>query len=131
MTWEMRDKEFEAVLNTPGPKRYLYTVKKVADFEEVWSLWSDNAWVLAADDAQHELVPIWPHPRFAAACATGVWSQSEPRMIELSTWLEKWIPGIGRDSRLIAVFPTASDKGVVVSSDRLKSDLEDEVSQYE
>ena len=131
MTWEMTDKELEAVRDLPGPKRYLYTVKKVADFEEVWSLWSENAWVLASDDAGCELVPIWPHPRLAAACATEMWSGSEPRMIELSTWSDKWIPGLKRDGRQVAVFPTMSDKGVVVSPDRIKTDLEDEASLYE
>ena len=78
MTWEMTDKELEAVRDLPGPKRYLYTVKKVADFEEVWSLWSENAWVLASDDAGCELVPIWPHPRLAVACATEMWSGVSP-----------------------------------------------------
>jgi hypothetical protein len=65
----MHDKEFESVLALSGSERYAYFVKRVADWAELWSLKTEDGWVLAGDDAGHELVPIWPHQRFAMACA--------------------------------------------------------------
>jgi hypothetical protein len=131
MGWAMHDKEFESVLSLSGSERYAYFVKKAADWEEIWSLKTEDGWVLAGDDQGNELVPIWPHQRFAIACATGNWRGSEPAPIELSVYLERWIPGMLRDRRLAAVFPTPTDKGVVVTPERLREDLEAELSLYE
>ena len=114
MTWTMHDKEFESVTARPADRRSAYFVKKVADWGLVWSLAADDGWVLAGDDEGHECVPVWPHSRFAAAAATGNWAGHEPRSIELATWLERWTPGILRDGRLVAVFPTPEQNGVVV-----------------
>jgi hypothetical protein len=127
----MYDKEFESVLSLSGSERYRYFVKKVADWEAIWSLRTQEGWILAGDDQGNELVPVWPHERFAVACATGNWSDSEPVRIEISTYLERWIPGMVRDRRLVAIFPTPSDKGVVVTPERLRQDLEAELSLYE
>lgn len=131
MTWKMHDKEFASVLALPGDRRYSYFISKVADWGLVWSLASDDGWALAADDEGHELIPAWPHERFASACATNNWAGYEPRAIELSNWTEKWIPGMIRDRRLVAVFPTPTDKGVIVSPERLKDDLDEELSLIE
>jgi hypothetical protein len=38
MTWVMDDKEFEAVLSLPAQRRYAYLLKRVADWERIWSL---------------------------------------------------------------------------------------------
>ena len=49
---------------------------------------------------------FWPHPVFAEASAVAEWLGYKPRKIELDDWLEKWIPGMEEDRRMIAVFPT-------------------------
>jgi Protein of unknown function (DUF2750) len=128
MTWAMRDKEFESVLALPGDRRYAYFIKRVADWELVYSLAADDGWALAGDDGGHELLPIWPHERFAAACTMGNWAGYQPRSIEASDWMELWLPGLVRDHRLVAVFPTPASHGVVVRPDRLKDDLQAEPS---
>jgi len=131
MSWKLNDKEYQAVLDLPGPDRYSYTIKKIADQEEVWSLWAEGGWVLASDDEGRELVPIWPHSKFASACAKDEWDGCEPRPIDLASWTSKWVLGIARDQRKIAVFPTPNDKGVVVSPERFSEDLDTETSLYE
>ena len=65
MTWAMHDKEYETVLTLPGEERYAYLVKRVADWELVWSLADDDDWALAADGEGHELVLAWHQKRFA------------------------------------------------------------------
>ena len=131
MTCVMHNKEFESVLDLPDACRYAYFIKRVADWEEVWSLAADDGWALAGDDQGRECIPVWPHLRFASTCATEFWSGNEPRSIELSTWLGRWIPGMMRERRLVAVFPTPPNRGVVVSPERLKEDLEAELSLIE
>jgi uncharacterized protein DUF2750 len=127
----MNDKEYQTVLDLPGSNRYSYTIKKIADQEEVWSLWIEGGWALASDDEGRELIPIWPRSKFASACATGEWNGYVPRSIDLASWTSKWVPGIARDQRKIVVFPTPNDKGVVVSPEQFSEDIETEISLYE
>ncbi|MBA3945262.1 MAG: DUF2750 domain-containing protein [Herpetosiphonaceae bacterium] len=122
----MADQEFASVLGLSGKQRYSYFVKKVADWEHIWSLASEAGWVLAYAD-EREVVPVWSHPRFAASCASDEWANHFPRSIPLTMWLERWTPGMVDDRRLVAVFPTPHDKGVVVSPNQLRDDIRDEL----
>ena len=131
MTWVMDDKEFEAVLSLPAQRRYAYLLKRVVDWERIWSLGTEEGWALSSDDEGHELVPVWPHQRFAAACAEDSWGGYEPRAIDLSVWLERWIPGMQRDQRMVCAFPTPGGQSVRVSPDYLENDLEEELTLYE
>lgn len=131
MSRKISDKELEAVISLAAPVRYSYFIKQSADSEGIWSLSEGDGWVLMSDDHGKELVPIWPHERFAASCATGKWANALPRLIELEKWLANWIPGMLRDGRQAAVFPTPQDKGIAVSPSQLKEDLEEELLKYE
>jgi hypothetical protein len=104
-------------------------VKRVADEDRLWSLWKDG-WVLAADDAGHQVVPVWPHQNYASMCANGKWSGHSVKEIDLDAWMECLLPGIARDNRLVAVFPTPENKGAVVDAGRLAADLEEELKNY-
>lgn len=130
MAWKLREEERRAVLALDGPSRYNYFIKKAADENCVWSLWQ-NGWVLAEDADSRPVVPVWPHPQFAEICAAGVWVGHEPRQIDMEAWLDRWLPGIQRDGRLVAIFPAASDEGVIVEPGRLAEDLAEELQNYE
>jgi|SRR5215203_1575542 len=131
MTWVMDDKEFEAVLSLPAQRRYAYLLKRVVDWERIWSLGTEEGWALSSDDEGHELVPVWPHERFAAACAEGSWGGYEPRAIALSVWLGRWIPGMQRDQRMVSAFPTPGGQSVRVSPEHFENDLKEELTLYE
>ena len=131
MTWRPTDKEIASVLQLDGPRRYSYWVKKVADQQEVWSLWQESGWALAGDDQGRQLIPVWPHERFAGLCAHDIWAGYVPKRVELDVWIERWIPGMERDGRLVAVFPTPGDRGVAVEPAKLGDDLREELTNYE
>jgi hypothetical protein len=130
MAWEMHDREYETVLALPGERRYDYFLKRIADWQEVWSLRDEEGWALVAGDDGQELVPVWPHPRFAAGCATGAWEGYRPAVISLDHWQSRWLPGMARDGRAVAVFPTPEGKGVRVTPERLREDLDEELALY-
>ncbi len=125
------DKEYAAVIALPGPQRYEHFVRQVADFRELWSLKAAPGWVLLGDAEGNECVPIWPHSRYAQACAVVDWDGAEATAIPLDRWIEKWTPGMIRDGRKVAVFPTVSDRAVVVTPQRLHDDLQAELAQYD
>lgn len=131
MAKAVNDREFAAVSALPGPARYSHFIGQVADWEEVWGLAGPSGWVLAADDDGQQLMPVWPHARYAAACAAGAWAGAVPEAIPLGRWLEAWLPGLVRDRRGVAVFPVPGGAGVPVEAQRLAADLSEALEQYE
>lgn len=128
MSWILRDKEYAALLSTPAAKRYEYWVKRVVDCEELWTLRTARGFAVMGDVEGHELVPVWPHRRFAEACASG---GEVPEPISLKTWLTKWLPGMQKDHRLVAVFPIPSGNSAVGSPKTVLADLRKEDCKYE
>src|ERR1044071_1424647 len=108
------EKEIQALLQAPANKRAEYCIKHIVDEEQVWSLANHDGWVLTATDEGREVVPIWPHPKYAKVAAIDEWSDCAPQAISLSDWLEKWIPGQERDGRAVVLFPNPQDNGPVL-----------------
>ncbi len=93
---QMHSKEFDALLQLPAPDRYALFIRRVADWEEVWSLRSDDGWCLVSDDDGIEAFPVWPHQQFADACVNSIDKETSAK-ISLQDWLEKWLPGMMGD----------------------------------
>ena len=117
-------------MNLEGPERFSHFVRRVADFETLYGLF-DHGWALMADDDERELLPVWPESEFAEACATGEWSSYRPESISLGSFLTEWVNRLNEDGLHIAVFPTTSNKGVVVSPSDLHDALVEECSKFE
>ena len=130
MTWEVNDAEFTSVLALPGPRRYEYFVKRAASHGRLWGLRGERGWVIAEDDEGDQHFPVWPHPRFAQALATGQWSDAVPMAIDIDEWVDEWLPELDGDAMRVAVFQTPVDEGVGVSPQRMKRDLDTELEQF-
>jgi hypothetical protein len=91
----LRDEEFGAVTALEAGERYNHFVKRVAGSEWVWALADGDGLVAKADDEGCKYLAVWPHPRYAEACATDEWSGTQPTAIEVDQW---WRCGY-RDSR--------------------------------
>jgi Protein of unknown function (DUF2750) len=87
--------------------------------------------VLAEAEDGRPLVPIWPHARYAEACAADGWAGTSPEAIPLDRWLEVWLPGLARDGRAVAVFPVPGGAGVPVEAERMAADLSEALEKYE
>lgn len=131
MAWILRDQEMKAVTGLNGARRCEYLAKRVADTKQLWSLKSADGWVQMCDDAGAPLFPIWPHERYAEACATADWADCKPAAISLESWLRAWSPGLEQDNRKVAVFPVPGGSGVVMASRELESALREELANYE
>ena len=126
----INDAEFRAVSSLNPKKRYDYCVKWIADSGQIWTLKAPDGFVLSTDNITEEVIPIWPYKEFAQACAI-LWEGSLPFSIDLSVWLDRWIPGIERDARKIGVFPVLTDENIVVSPETFKTDILHELENYE
>jgi hypothetical protein len=131
MAWEVNDQEFRSVLELPGNKRYAYFVKRAASHGELWALRGEGGWVVAEDDEALPHFAVWPHPRFAKACAAGEWAGEKPEAIDIDAWVVAWLPNLERDGMRVLVFQTPDERGLSVGTERLRRDLEDKLSQFE
>jgi hypothetical protein len=111
-------------------KRLNYFVAKVSDFEEVWGLF-DDGWAQAISSTSEKIFPVWPESDFAKLSATGSWEKFHPKRIELSLFLEKWIPGLEKDGLKVAVFPAPGSEGVILEGKKVADLISNELGQYE
>jgi Protein of unknown function (DUF2750) len=128
--WDVNEQEFRSVLELPGNQRYGYFVKRAASHGELWGLRGEGGWVVAEDDEAVPHFPVWPHPRFAEACAAGPWAGERPAAIDIDEWVEAWLSNLERDRLRVAVFQTPEDQGVSVGASRMRRDLEDELARF-
>lgn len=131
MTYRLNETEIRAVVSLDGPERYTHFIKRVTDSRELWTLKAADGYLLMGDDQGTPHAPVWPHARYAEICAVGDWSGSRPSPLSLSEFLNKWIPGLQLESRMVAVFPLPTGKGVSVEPFRLADDLRQESALHE
>jgi hypothetical protein len=131
MSWNPSGQEMQAVLRLDGRHRYEYCIKKVADESKIWGLKQGGLWALMKDDTGRQVMPVWPHRNYASLCAVGAWDGYTPDWIEIDKWISRWLPGLDKDGRLVAVFSVPEGYGVVVDPQKMKLDLSEEISLYE
>lgn len=124
----MYDKKKLSILKSNGKERYKYFLKKVAEYEEVWGLY-DDGWATSEDDEGNILIPFWPTKEYAEYCANKEWERYQPKKINLSEFIEKWIPGMIKNHQSISIFSNGIDT-ISVDLIGLKNDLEHELENY-
>lgn len=130
-TYSLSSQEFQAVSALDSKERFAHFVKRVADWETVWSLRDESGWVAVGDNEGNSGFPVWPHPEYAAACAINEWAGNSPHSIDVHTFVETWLPNMASNGVSLVVFPTPSLRGVMVSAQQLQAALEQELAQYE
>jgi hypothetical protein len=123
--------QLAALLSSPGPARFKHFITQAADCEKLWGLRDTSGWVALADDSGAEGFPVWPHPDYAAACATENWAGNFPAEIDVHEFVKSWLPEMQKRGVAVAVFPTPSMKGVWCLPDELKHYLDEELAKYE
>lgn len=120
------------VFSLTPQERYLYFVRKAADFERVWGLLRpDGLWVVSATDSG-DAYPFWPEAEFAQVCAVNDWSEAKATAIDLEEFMDQWLPNIHEDGDKVGVFWEPGNLiGVDVDPLVLLKDLQEECSRYQ
>jgi len=125
-------KEVNAILKKPGRDRYIYSVKRIADQEEAWTLKDGEGIIRTVDDVGNGYFHIWPFKEYALKCAVGEWANFEPHRITLDHLLNVILPNLSEEGTQVAVFKSPSDPLITsVSAYDFLNNLLYERSQYE
>lgn len=123
------NQEMEQVLKLDNEKKYEYFIKKITDFEEVWSLKDEEGWASLGDNDKIYF-PVWATKEYADLCISEEWEGYESGSIYLPDFIEKWLPGLKKDEIRITVM-WHKGKGIDVDWDTLLEDIEAEMEEYE
>ena len=108
----------------------MYSIKKVADLEEVWGLYNEG-WATAADENGRPALALWPSEEYAERSREADWATYSPRSIPLDELIEELLPGLVEDGVSIAVFMASQvSDTAMVSAETLLADLENELKKY-
>ncbi|WP_018981408.1 DUF2750 domain-containing protein [Salinimonas chungwhensis] len=65
------------------------------------------------------LLPVWPHQSLVALWPVPDDNISQPVSLQLSEFLDTWLPGLKKNNVGVVIFPIADDNGMVMSADEL------------
>jgi len=124
--------EFKAMIKRSARDRYIYSVKRIADWEEAWSLKLNDGFVTTSDKEGNLSMPIWPFKEYAMKCIEDEWENCQIQKIHLDKLLDEILPNLSEEGTHVVVFKVPEDPDVVrVSADDFKNNLLYECSQYE
>jgi hypothetical protein len=127
--YELAQQEFERLTEASAPDQYGYFVQRCVDNDQVWALVDEeDNWAAFGSADDGVLLCVWPHPRFAEACAYGDWQTRTPVPVDLDVFIDEVLPDLIREGTVVAVFPTA-DTAVPVEAERLMRDLSVEIGR--
>lgn len=99
-------------------ERLHYATTRMVESEEVWSLGDENGWLIRdADDRSY--ISLWPYRQLAQEHCAGEAESSLPQAISLEYFVYGVLEMCGEEEIWLEVFPTTSDKGLMMSSSDL------------
>lgn len=123
-------KEIETVSALEPFKRYQYFLKRVADFQKLYSLKSrEGNWAISVVE-DNTLFPFWSAKEYAVSCQVGDWANFDIVEITTDEFEEELVSLIDDSGYLINVFPVRDKTGFVVTLDEFIRDLNEEMKKY-
>ncbi len=121
-------RQLQAVVMLPGPQRYAYFVKRVAETGVVWGLYRQG-WALAKKEDGTLVFPLWPDSEFAQVCADYEWTGYAPQSFALDELMTELLPQLEQDGLVTGVFYTPGARDVMPTAGLLRADLDDEMGR--
>ena len=125
--------ELEAVTALSLEKRYNYFVKRICDWEQVWTLYEDDYIVLNEAKNGKLYILLFPFKDFAEHYATNTRGMKgvSYKSFEINEFLETIIKKLQANNVSNAlVFPVANGYGLNVSMTDMVKDIQSELENY-
>lgn len=125
--------ELETVTALSPEKRYNYFVKRICDWEQVWTLYEDDYIVLNEAKNGKLYILLFPFKDFAEHYATNTRGMKgvSYKSFEINEFLETIIKKLQANNVSNAlVFPVANGYGLNVSMTDMVKDIQSELENY-
>ena len=125
--------ELEAVTALSPEKRYNYFVKRICDWEQVWTLYEDDYIVLNEAKNGKLYILLFPFKDFAEHYATNTREMNgvSYKSFELCEFLETIVKKLQMNKVNHAlIFPVADGYGLNVSMEDMVKDIQTELENY-
>jgi hypothetical protein len=127
---KVSQKEIESVSVLPAFERYQHFIKRVADFELMYTL-SDGKGNFAISDLENnELLSFWPAKEYAELNAIDEWSVYRVHEVSIEDFEDKIIDLVVSENYLLNIFPANGKTGFVVNLEEFARDLSSEMEKY-
>jgi hypothetical protein len=123
---------FEEIEKLDCEGRYEIFLSIVAEERDIWVLVNEKMEFLKihAEDLGIEYLPIWPHKDFTKYHCNSPTQKLSPKCLTVPEFFAKWVPGLERDSLKVGVFPNSGEDVWIMEPSEIKSDLQDEFSNF-
>ncbi|MCH4828200.1 MULTISPECIES: DUF2750 domain-containing protein [Flavobacterium] len=126
----MNAKEIKNVSVLQPIERYKYFIKKVADYEELWTIVDVNGDYALSDIDDKTLISFWSAKEFINSNLEEGWKECTPKKLTLDDLEDEIFDLIASKNYLIDVFPVNGKSGFVVDLDEFARDLSEELKNY-
>lgn len=111
--------------------RYKFFIKRIADFEEMWTIiGTDGEFALSKID-KHTLVSFWSDEPFIKSNLTDSWKKCISFKLSLEDFNNTFFKLVSDNNYLMNIFPVNGKSGFVVNLEEFVRDLNEELEQYE
>ena len=131
MPYQMNEKQFESVLALDSFKRYSHFIGKIADWQQMWGVKSEEGWLVPVAPEGFEYFPLWPHPEYAQKIADVNFPGHTAVEISLEHLLDHWLPLFEQDKVKVAVFPDKEWTFWCIDPNDLKDEILNELEKYD
>ena len=128
---KITNKELENVSRLAPFERYQYTIKKIADFEQLWSIIDETGDYALSDVGNQTFFSIWPAREYVDSNLSNGWEKCQPKELTLDEFSDQLLIFISENDYLINVFPINGKSGFVVNLEEFIRDLNRELEKYE
>lgn len=127
----MKITQIDNVMALKPLERYKYFIKKIADFEEVWTIKDNNGDYALSDVEDNTFLSLWSAREYVESNLNCGWEDCVPIKLSLEELGDNLLPIAFENDYLINVFPVNGKSGFVVSLEEFTRDLNEELKQYE
>jgi len=131
--YKITEQEIEAIIKLTPQQRYAYFLKRICDWEQVWTLYEDDYIVLNEAKNGKLYILLFPFKDFAEHYATNTRGMKgvSYKSFEINEFLETIIKKLQANNVSNAlVFPVANGYGLDVSMTDMVKDIQSESENY-
>lgn len=127
---KITQREIESVSSLNPFDRYKYFIKRVADFEVMYTLVDERGRFAISEVEGNIMLSFWSAQEYAIINAANEWKNYRVQTITLGDFEKEVIDLISEQNYLLNIFPINDKTGFVVNIGEFAKDLASEMKKY-